>query len=977
MVSTPANIPKDSNTGEEQHPNNFQPRGNTQTSLQGSVENAEKSKPRLPLDPNIIYITYEGEFKLNQVHGNGVLTIPGKSKFEGSFHQGIKHGKGVYINYQKGVEYNGDYFGGRRQGQGTLKLKDGSLYVGDFLEGKKHGQGKVQWTNGNWYNGNWEKGKKHGKGIMHWITRNEKYEGDWKNNKPDGVGTHIWLEKKKTHQILRNRYEGEFLNGLRHGYGVFYYANGARYEGEWFQNMKHGYACYIDDNENATYSFFQNNKAIQEIEVEKDLMSSLIEQDKIDKGILQINTDRSKTLEKSSFAMMANNKSDYQKLKPKSIKSKTKMSSKILRIPKHGDRAIDSSPLGKNGPQSLTLPKERSKSRSARNSLANSRQSKSKKGSTIQESSVSPSRNDLKNSSTFRNSVAVIGSSQKLSDNVIRRMSITASQNHLQNINSLEPSLEKDPTNMGNLGETTKIELQSTFDIFKQNNIYYEMIELDSILLDASQVHKDFENYFQEQEKGQNEEMENDLGHSLLGDNKVKQKIKVQVCEVLLRHHSNLKKWYRELAASVTPGYEEGFFLDFQTFFQILIDTRMVNGRLTLASLCRYLKEHVWNYSSKQMLNVKFDKKHVFYQFYLAKIKAHKHQIGISSTNLDSKFKKKFEASGQKINSYTEVTEENSTKQGGNDPSSQLIGSSEFLKPNLRDYFLEKYSSLILESKCIEEVNPPLLFSDFINCLLMAVHIKSGSIQGLAGYFNNYMKKRFLPIMGKVIRPKILMGDETTILRRGKLALSANDEKWRKEIQKIWTILSSRPGSQDKENSRLTKAGNSQSGGIESSSASNNRPLFGKLGSYKSGIDVKSFLDAMIGSNQIKYSSIEDQKLVWMTLERQEDPEESLFRLLMKIEKRNGRTHEQIESRILKWIRIKLQAEMTYNEFENHFLVYFCKLNNINAKHSTFKRKFPNFLEVYVPRIIQAAENVNGKRKKSARHFPITQKDKE
>lgn len=35
-------------------------------------------------------------------------------------------------------------------------------------------------------------------------------------------------------------YDGDFVNGLRHGFGTFYYANGAKYEGGWKDNMKHG-----------------------------------------------------------------------------------------------------------------------------------------------------------------------------------------------------------------------------------------------------------------------------------------------------------------------------------------------------------------------------------------------------------------------------------------------------------------------------------------------------------------------------------------------------------------------------------------------------------------------------------------------------------------------------------------------------------------------------------------------------------------
>lgn len=39
---------------------------------------------------------------------------------------------------------------------------------------------------------------------------------------------------------MRNMFDGDFVNGLRHGYGTFYYANGAKYEGGWKNNMKHG-----------------------------------------------------------------------------------------------------------------------------------------------------------------------------------------------------------------------------------------------------------------------------------------------------------------------------------------------------------------------------------------------------------------------------------------------------------------------------------------------------------------------------------------------------------------------------------------------------------------------------------------------------------------------------------------------------------------------------------------------------------------
>ncbi len=44
---------------------------------------------------------------------------------------------------------------------------------------------------------------------------------------------------------MRNRYVGQWENGARNGYGVFFYSNGARYEGEWKNNLKNGFGIMI------------------------------------------------------------------------------------------------------------------------------------------------------------------------------------------------------------------------------------------------------------------------------------------------------------------------------------------------------------------------------------------------------------------------------------------------------------------------------------------------------------------------------------------------------------------------------------------------------------------------------------------------------------------------------------------------------------------------------------------------------------
>lgn len=57
-----------------------------------------------------------------------------------------------------------------------------------------------------------------------------------------GQGTHTWFLRRVTgsQYPLRNEYTGDFVQGLRHGQGSFYYASGALYKGEWKDNKKHG-----------------------------------------------------------------------------------------------------------------------------------------------------------------------------------------------------------------------------------------------------------------------------------------------------------------------------------------------------------------------------------------------------------------------------------------------------------------------------------------------------------------------------------------------------------------------------------------------------------------------------------------------------------------------------------------------------------------------------------------------------------------
>lgn len=62
---------------------------------------------------------------------------------------------------------------------------------------------------------------------------------------------------------MRNRYEGNWANGVREGYGVFHYANGAKYEGFWKNNMKQGFAFFTDENGKISHLMFDKDRMLK------------------------------------------------------------------------------------------------------------------------------------------------------------------------------------------------------------------------------------------------------------------------------------------------------------------------------------------------------------------------------------------------------------------------------------------------------------------------------------------------------------------------------------------------------------------------------------------------------------------------------------------------------------------------------------------------------------------------------------------
>ncbi|MBF0426980.1 MAG: SUMF1/EgtB/PvdO family nonheme iron enzyme [Magnetococcales bacterium] len=92
------------------------------------------------------------------------------------------------------------------------------------------------WPSGGRYEGELLNGKRHGKGTFTWPD-GASYTGDYRQDERTGAGVFTWPNG--------SRYEGQFVAGKRHGKGTFIWPDGARYVGEYQNGQRHGQGTFF------------------------------------------------------------------------------------------------------------------------------------------------------------------------------------------------------------------------------------------------------------------------------------------------------------------------------------------------------------------------------------------------------------------------------------------------------------------------------------------------------------------------------------------------------------------------------------------------------------------------------------------------------------------------------------------------------------------------------------------------------------
>jgi hypothetical protein len=88
--------------------------------------------------------TYEGAWRHGKASGPGTWTKEGVGEYTGEFKGDEMHGEGTF-NWKSGAKYQGVWEFGKKSGYGIMIFRDGSKYEGNWLKDNRHGEGTMTW----------------------------------------------------------------------------------------------------------------------------------------------------------------------------------------------------------------------------------------------------------------------------------------------------------------------------------------------------------------------------------------------------------------------------------------------------------------------------------------------------------------------------------------------------------------------------------------------------------------------------------------------------------------------------------------------------------------------------------------------------------------------------------------------------------------------------------------------------------------
>ena len=239
--------------------------------------------------------------------GEGFMTFPSGDVYFGEFDSGVPHGKGQmryadgdvvdaeFVHgrwqgthtYGNGDQHSGGFLLNAPEGSGRIVFRAGGVFEGEFDDGRFHfeldtgevresgtfkagaldGKGRRAFGN-EVYEGDFKEGFYHGAGVLEVEATGLRYEGEFRSGKFSGEGCldygalpqgarELLVHDYQVSAMIKGagfqpedaRYEGTFLDGCRHGAGLFQCGD-ETFEGEFEFDFYHGkgtWTCHLDE----------------------------------------------------------------------------------------------------------------------------------------------------------------------------------------------------------------------------------------------------------------------------------------------------------------------------------------------------------------------------------------------------------------------------------------------------------------------------------------------------------------------------------------------------------------------------------------------------------------------------------------------------------------------------------------------------------------------------------------------------------
>eukprot|EP01012_Entosiphon_sulcatum_P030079 TRINITY_DN3690_c0_g1_i1.p1 TRINITY_DN3690_c0_g1~~TRINITY_DN3690_c0_g1_i1.p1 ORF type:complete len:1437 (-),score=221.85 TRINITY_DN3690_c0_g1_i1:14-4324(-) len=160
------------------------------------------------------------------------------TKFEGPVSEKKFHGQG-HLVFHNGNQFHGEFSTGKMNGTGKFAWTDGVSYDGSMSYNIITGEGTYTWPDGSVYHGSVVKGKREGFGVYTNFDNSVRYEGEWHEGQKHGYGVCYFDENRTLF------YAGDWVKGKKHGWGAMTWQSGNRYEGEWKDNQRCGQGTMV------------------------------------------------------------------------------------------------------------------------------------------------------------------------------------------------------------------------------------------------------------------------------------------------------------------------------------------------------------------------------------------------------------------------------------------------------------------------------------------------------------------------------------------------------------------------------------------------------------------------------------------------------------------------------------------------------------------------------------------------------------